>query len=159
MLDWVFGSTPEVRPGGLASHEVAFAKEVSTFTKSTFVGVSDPNAPGIDGILTAPGDITDVRGVASLTETGRGNARVLIDLAEDKQTSARNAGYSHVDLFIKATGLNSETVVEYINRGPAITDVTSGETIRSITIFTNDYKVVRVEGKTVSVCDQNGTCQ
>lgn len=81
VLDWVFGSTPEVRPGGLASHEVAFAKEVSAFTKSTFVGVSDPNEPGIDGILTAPGDITDVRGVASLTETERGNARVLIDLA------------------------------------------------------------------------------
>ncbi len=158
-LDWVFGSSPEVRPGGLESHEVAFAKETSAFTKSTFVGVPNREEPGFDGILTAPSSITDVRGVASLTETRRDNPRVLIDLAQGKESSAQKAGLQNVDLFIKATGLDSQTVVEYINRGPAITNVASVGTIRSVSIFTNDKKVVKVEGQNVTVCDQNGTCQ
>ena len=158
-FDWVFGSTPEVRPGALQQHEVDFAKQVSQFTQFTFVGMPTKNEPGIDGILTGSGGLTDVRGVASLTETDRSNPRVLIDLAEAKEASAKNGGYMQVDLFIKANALDSATVTEYINRGPAITTVASGDTIRSISIFTNDNKVVRVEGQKVTTCDQSGSCQ
>jgi hypothetical protein len=117
------------------------------------------NEPGIDGILTGSGGLTDVRGVASITETERNNPRVLIDLAQAKEDSAKKAGYQHVDLFIKATGLDTATVIEYINRGPAITNVASGETIRSISIFTNDNMVVKVEGQKITTCDQSGSCQ
>jgi RHS repeat-associated protein len=158
VLNIVFGPPTEVVPGGLAQHEVAFAGQVTQFTGSSFVGVANRNHPGIDGILTQPGVLHDVRGVASLTETARNNPRVLIDLAEDKEKSAQKGGYKHVDLFIKATGLDSQTVVEYINSGSGITNVASGGTIRSINIFTSDNRVVRVEGTKVSVCDEHGKC-
>ena len=158
ILDWVFGSSPEVIPGRLAAHERQFAAQITEFTQSTFIGQASKNEPGIDGIMTAPGSASSVRGVASITETNRDNPRVLIDLAQDKESSAKNAGYSHVDLFIKATSLDSKTVVDYVNKGPAITDVASGNTIRSINIFTNDGKVVKVAGKSVTVCDNKGKC-
>jgi hypothetical protein len=83
----------------------------------------------------------------------------LIDLVEDKELSAKNGGYKQVDLFIKAKALDSATVTEYINRGSAITNVASGETIKSISIFTSHNKVVRVEGQKVTTCDQGGSCQ
>jgi hypothetical protein len=159
VLTWIFGPTREVLPGGLDAREVGFAKEVSQFTQNTFVGVSTRNEPGIDGILTVAGSYTDVKGVASLTETARANPRVLIDLAGDKERSAGNAGYKQVDLFIKATSLDSKTVLDYVNRGPGFSNVVSRGTIRSINIFTNDGKVVRVDGKKVTVCDGDGKCQ
>jgi RHS repeat-associated protein len=158
VLNLVFGAPIEVIPGGLAKHEIAFANQVTQYTQSTFVGVATRNQPGIDGILVEPGSIETVRGVASLTETVRDNPRVLIDLAQDKEASAQKGGYKNVDLFIKATGLDSKTVVEYVNRGSAITNVASGGTIRSINIFTNDNHVVRVEGQKITVCDENGQC-
>jgi hypothetical protein len=58
----------------------------------TFVGLPTKNEPGIDGILTGSGGLTEVRGVASLTETDRSNPRVLIDLAESKERLQQKTG-------------------------------------------------------------------
>jgi hypothetical protein len=87
------------------------------------------------------------------------NPRVLIDLAQGKESSAQKEGYKNVDLFIKTNSLDSKTVVDYVNKGPAITNVASGGTIRSINIFTNDSKVVRVVGTSVTVRDNKGKSQ
>lgn len=153
-LDWVFGTSPEVRPGALQQHEVDFAKQVTKFTGYTFIGMPTKNEPGIDGIMTGSGGLSDIKGVASLTETERSNPRVLIDLAQDKEASAKKAGYKQVDLFIKAKALDSGTVSDYVKQGSAITDVASAGTIRSISIFTSDNKVVKVEGQTVTTIAQ-----
>jgi len=162
ILAKAFGPNIEVRQGGLNAQEFAFAKEVSQFTHSTLVG-TPKGQPGIDGILSAPAGALsgygDVRGVASLTETSRDNARVLLDLAGDKETSAKNAGNKNVDLFIRANKIDSKTALEFVQRGPGFTNVTSRGTIRSINIFTSDKKVVTISGNAVKVCDTKGKCQ
>ncbi|HEX6189813.1 MAG TPA: RHS repeat-associated core domain-containing protein, partial [Pyrinomonadaceae bacterium] len=158
VLEKALGPNIEVRAGGLKPHERAFAGEVSKFTGNSFLG-TDKDRPGIDGVLTTPGASWQVKGVASLTETSRDNVRVLLDVSKDKLRSASNAGYQNVDLFIKATNIDSATALEYVQRGPGFTDITSGGTIRSINIFTNDNQVVRIAGNTVTTCRANGQCQ
>jgi hypothetical protein len=162
LLNWIFGPNIETIPGGLNKKEVDFAKEISQFPHNTFIGVKEQNEPGIDGILTAPATSTsgysDVKGVVSLTETDHKNPMVLIDLSKDKEASAGNAGYKQVDLFIKTTGLDSATVANFAQRGSGFTNVVSRGTIRSINVFTNDGKVVKIGRDQVTVCTSGGEC-
>jgi hypothetical protein len=84
---------------------------------------------------------------------------VLLDLAKDKEDSASTAGYKNVDLYVKATDLSSAEVVEYAQRGSGFSNTTDRGTIKSINVFTNDGKVVQIQGQKVTVCDAKGKCQ
>ena len=162
LLNWMFGPNIETIPGGLAAKEIDFAKEIAQFTRNTFIGVNTKNEPGIDGVLTSPGTsltgYSDVKGVVSLTETQHQNPMVLLDLSKEKETQAGNGGYKQVDLFIKATGLDSATVAGFAQRGPGFTNVIGRGVIRSINIFTNDGKVVKIDSNKVTVCGSGGEC-
>ena len=155
-LEIVFGPNIYISPGGLGNNEVAFAKDIMQFQGKSFVGVAVRNEPGIDGFLMSGG--VPVAAV-SLTETARANPRVLLDLAEEKELSASKSGFKNVDLYIKATNLTSSQVVEFVGRGSGFSNVTDKGVVKSISVFTNDGKVVQIQGQNVKVCDDKGKCQ
>src|SRR5207237_7990201 len=101
----------------------------------------------------------DGSGVGRQTGTGREGVQVLLGWAVDKEGAAHDAGNKNVGLFIKANKIDSKAALEFIQRGPGFTNVTSRGTIRSINIFTSDTKVVTISGNAVKVCDTKGKCQ
>jgi len=81
-----------------------------------------------------------------------------LDLAKEKEAQASNGEYKQVDLFIKATSLDSATVAGFAQRGSGFNNVIGRGAIRSINIFTNDGKVVKIEPDKVTICSSGGTC-
>jgi RHS repeat-associated protein len=129
------GRPGSVTPGGLASHEAAFAEEIVGFQGGDFVGVPKRSTPGIDGFLD---------GVAvSLKETTGGLAAVLRH-ASKAEKSAQKAGFSGVELFLKAPNVGKAQLLDFAGEGP-LTAIPNQGTISSVNVFTRDG-VVRVIG-------------
>ena len=129
------GRPGSVIPGGLARHEVAFANEIVSYRGGFFEGVARRSAPGIDGFLD---------GVAvSLKET-RGKLGAVLRKASEAESQASRAGYSGVELFIKAPNVGEAQLLDFARKGPLV-EIPNQGTISSITVFTRDG-VVRLLG-------------
>jgi hypothetical protein len=98
---------PSFDAGGLSDHEIKFARQIQAVRGGGFTGVRDRSAPGIDGYLD---------GVpVSLKETD-GKLSAVLRHASRAERKAANAGYSGVDLFIKAPNVNSVDLADFAKK-------------------------------------------
>jgi len=119
---------PKFIRGKLDDAENAFALRIQQWKGGDFEGVPRRDFPGIDGHL---GGIP-----VSLKETNGGLHAVLTH-ASKAERSAANAGYSGVDLYIKATNVTKADLEEFANNGPLVKIPTQG-TIRKIHVLASD---------------------
>jgi hypothetical protein len=121
------GTPGRVVRNALMPHEYSFALDIAAFRGGELVGNLTRSAPGIDATLD---------GVPiSLKETTGGLGAVLKH-ASKAEASASNAGFSGVELFIKAPNIQSiETLSDFARNGP-LTQIPQQGTISSINIQT-----------------------
>jgi hypothetical protein len=122
----------------LEPHEAAFAREIVAHRGGQFVGTAKRSGPGIDGSL---------EGVpASLKET-TGRLIAVLKTASRAERLAKNAGFTGVELFIKATHLEWKQVIDFARQGPLTLDfarkgpllqIPKQGTISTINILTKD---------------------
>jgi RHS repeat-associated protein len=98
------GEPASVVRNGLQEHEYAQAQQVVAFRGGKFVGVIDPNEPGIDGYI---GD----QPVTLKSYSGTSPIGVLSHAARSASQVA-NAGYTGVDLYIAAPNVSINNLVD-----------------------------------------------
>ena len=127
------GSPGRVVGNALDPHELAQAQSIVDFRGGTFVGNAQRGAPGIDGTLNGVN--------ASLkTYSGSSPAGVLRH-ASRAESSAANAGFTGVEVFIDAPGVSRATLVDFGRNGP-LSAIPSQGTVSSIYVNTADGWVV-----------------
>jgi hypothetical protein len=92
----------------LQAHEAAFAQEIVDFRGGTLTG-GKRSLPGIDGTL----DGTPI----SLKET-EGKLIAVLRHASTAEAQAAKAGYSGVDVYIKASKVEAASMLDFAKRGP-----------------------------------------
>lgn len=111
----------------LEPHEVRFANEIVELRGGTLVGNTARGAPGIDATLDGL--------PISLKETEGGFAAVLRH-ASAAEASARRAGYSGVEVFIRAPNIdNADALSDFVRNGPLALIPNQG-TVSAINILT-----------------------
>lgn len=99
------GSPGSVVRNALQDHEYAQAQEVVGFRGGKFVGPLDPNEPGIDGYI-------DGQPVSLKTFSGTSPMGVLRHAAR-AATSASDASYSGVELYISAPNVSASQLIDF----------------------------------------------
>jgi hypothetical protein len=122
-----------VTANALAPHEVAQAEEIVKLPGGSFVGNTVKDAPGIDGTL-------DGEPVSLKAYSGSSPAAVL-RYASVAETSAANAGYSDVGLYIDAPGVETSRLLDFSKNSP-LNDIPNQGTISSIYVRTKGGWVI-----------------
>lgn len=152
-LELAFGPALDFKPGNLRyPHEIDFAKTVMYMEGKSFMGFGGPTEPGIDGLLYDPGFTLSLNlnpQAVSLTETG-GTVGTILNRATLHETSASDAGYKKVDLYINATNKDVDVarMVDFAKGGKQnLLEITKRGVIKSITIVLKDGVVRIQDGK------------
>jgi hypothetical protein len=120
------GLRPSLVANALEPHEQAFAREILEHRGGTITGATVRSFPGIDGTVDgAP---------LSLKETQGGLAAVLRH-ASKAEAQAESAGYSGVELFIRAPNVAPEALLDFVRDGP-LAEIPRQGTISAITVLT-----------------------
>jgi len=114
-----------VQANAIDAHEYMQALEIAEFRQGErFVGNSVWDAPGIDGTLNGVN--------VSLKEYTGGSVAGVLTHASRAETSALNAGYKGIDLYVNAKGVPTPNLIDYANTGNLAKITTQG-------IITNIY--------------------
>ncbi|MEV0165163.1 RHS repeat-associated core domain-containing protein [Nonomuraea fuscirosea] len=127
------GKPPSVTPNRLRDHEPAQAREVAELRGGHFDGPPTSNWPGIDGWL-------DGAPVSLKQYTGTSPAGVLRH-ASKAETSARDAGYSGVELFVDAKNVGRDVLLDFGANGP-LAQIPRQGTLSSIYVNSADGWIV-----------------
>ena len=127
------GSPGQVVANALEPHELVQAQSVVDLRGGTFVGNDARGAPGIDGTL-------DGTPVSLKTYSGSSPAGVLSH-ASRAEESARKEGFVDVEVFIDASNVPLETIIDFGTNGP-LAEIPSQGTVSSIYVQTADGWVV-----------------
>jgi hypothetical protein len=123
------GRGSSVVNNALEPHEIAQANRIVEFRGGEFVGNTAKSFPGIDGYLN---------GVpASLKAYSGSKPAGVLKHASSAERSAKNAGYSGVELFVDAPGVSLTDLVDFGMKGP-LSQIPSQGTIASIYVRTGD---------------------
>jgi hypothetical protein len=118
----------KVIPNKLESHELVFADQIVEYRGGQLVGAETRSFPGIDGHLD---------GIPiSLKET-KGGLGAVVRHASQAEAKAAKAGYSGVDLYVKAPNVNSAALIDFSSKGPLLVMPRQG-IISNIFVLTRD---------------------
>ncbi len=99
-----------VQANALDAHEYMQALEIAEFRQGeNFVGNLVWDAPGIDGTLNGVN--------VSLKEYTGGSVAGVLTHASRAETSALDAGYKGIDLYVNAKGVPTPNLIDYANTG------------------------------------------
>jgi hypothetical protein len=128
VLPFTLGLPGKLIPNKLLPHEALFGQQIVDSFGGELIGNTTKNFPGIDGTLN---------GIKiALKETQGGLAAVLTKASEAEQ-KALNAGYSGVDVFIKAPNVGAQALVDFASKGPLV-QIPSQGTVSVINVLTKD---------------------
>ena len=113
----------------LERHELEQAEEIVAYRGGTLEGPPERSFPGIDGTL-------DENPVSLKQYTGTSPVGVLTR-ASQAESQARNAGYTGVELFIRARNVRASTLLDFVRQGPLMNIPQQG-TISAINVDTAD---------------------
>jgi RHS repeat-associated protein len=131
LLGEVFGYNPMAIKGDLSRQEYTLLQKASSYEKgATMIGVGQKNQPGIDAV-----DITDGTGV-SLKEAS--NIERAKNAAVDALSSATNAGFHDVNVYINAPSVSEQDATNLSK----IQNVLGTGVISKVVIFTGNGTVV-----------------
>ncbi len=123
------GQPQSLAVNALLPHEEAFAREILSLRGGQFVGVPAKSFPGIDGWLDGvPASLKEVSGESPVS---------ILSEASRAERQGRKFGYSDVELFIKATNVNTDSLLDFIPKGP-LAQIPNQGTIAAINIRTAD---------------------
>lgn len=112
----------------LDPHEEAFAREIVGHRGGKLVGQQVRDTPGIDGHLEgAP---------VSLKET-KGGLGAVLKAASKAESQANKAGEKGVELFIRATNVRKDQLLDFGRKGP-LSQIPNQGTIDAINVLTKD---------------------
>ncbi len=112
----------------LEKHEAEFAEEIVKHQGGELIGNLQKHQRGIDATLNgAP---------ISLKQT-KGGLVAVLSHASDAERSARKAGYSNVELFIKATNVAEKDLLDFARKGP-LSKIPNQGTISAINVLTKN---------------------
>jgi len=121
--------TGSVVRNGLMDHEYIQAQEVAQLRGQKFVGNVVTDTPGIDGTMNGVN-------VSLKQYTGKSVSGVLTH-ASRAETSAVNAGYKGIDLYVDAKSVPAANLIDYANTGN-LGKITTQGTISNIYVNTSN---------------------
>lgn len=133
------GRTSSLIANALETREVEFAQEILAHRGGVLVGVARRSFRGIDGTLN---------GIAiSLKQTEGGLAAVLHHASRAEGQAAR-AGYSGVEVFIRAPNVRLRALLEFARRG-GLSAIPSQGSVSAISVLTADGWVRITAGRII----------
>jgi hypothetical protein len=120
----------KIIPNKLEKHELEFANDIVSNRGGELIGNLKKKQEGIEGFLNGQ--------PISLKETDGGLVAILKH-ASKAEKQAKNAGYSNVEVFIKATSpqIGKKELLEFAHKGGLIQIPNQG-TVSAINVLTND---------------------
>ena len=118
----------KVIKNSLEPHELKFAEEIVAYQGGVLEGAASRGFPGDDGKLSGT--------LISLKET-EGSLAAVLKHASAAERKAANAGYAHVDLYIKAVNVDMASLRDFAAKGP-LSKIPAQGTISNIHVLTKD---------------------
>jgi hypothetical protein len=110
----------------LSAEEAALAKDIVAFRGGIFVGQVKRDLPGIDGFLD---------GVPVSLKKADGGLSAVLSRVSKAEAQARNAGYTGVEVFVRAPNVDLGALVDFAQKGP-LTKIPTQGTISAINVLT-----------------------
>ncbi len=121
--------------GALEAHEVSFAQQIIEHVGGTFQGVRPRDFAGIDGGIITHGVDGYLNVVpVSLKGTTTRSPVAILRIVGEASIKAANAGYSGVEVFIRAPNISSARLLDFARSGTLSNHV--GGTLRGVNVYT-----------------------
>lgn len=120
------GKPGSVIANKLLKHEVEFAKEIVAHRGGELIGAAKKSAPGIDGFL---------EGIPISLKQTKGGLVAVLRHASVAEAQAKAAGYTGVEVFIKAENIGATQLLDFALKG-ALTKIPRQGIVSAINVLT-----------------------